>query len=152
MQLKIYPFFSNDLITEIINNKDDFIIEPFLDPEWINIWWKNIGIKEYNEIRYFVFSKDNRPKIILPLVTRKFLNLKIVEIAGGKISDYLSPIFNKKYEFSKDDLNFLSQEILKYYSEFDLVFFRKQKKCSNFSNSLLLLNKPILGLHNCYSI
>lgn len=152
MQLKIYPFFSNDLITEIINNKDDFIIEPFLDPEWINIWWKNIGIKEYNEIRYFVFSKDNRPKIILPLVTRKFLNLKIVEIAGGKISDYLSPIFNKKYEFSKDDLNFLSQEILKYYSEFDLVFFRKQKKYSNFSNPLLLLNKPILGLHNCYSI
>lgn len=152
MQLKIYSYFSDELINEIVHNKDNYMIEPFLDPEWIKIWWKNIGINEYNQIRYFVFSKDNKPKIILPLVTRKFLNLKIVEIAGGKVSDYLSPIFNKKYEFSKNDLNFLRQEIFKYYSDFDLVFFRKQKKYSNYNNPLLLLNKPFLGLHNCYSI
>ena len=52
MQLKIHNSFSDELITEIVNNKDDYIIEPFLDPEWINIWWKNIGINEYNEINY----------------------------------------------------------------------------------------------------
>jgi CelD/BcsL family acetyltransferase involved in cellulose biosynthesis len=152
MQLKIYPSFSDELIAEIINNKDDYIVEPFLDPEWINIWWKNIGINEYSEIKYFVFTKDDNPKIIIPLVTRKFFYLKLVEIAGGKVSDYLSPIFNKKYNFSQNDLNFISQEILKYFNDYDLVFFRKQKKYSNFSNPLLFLDKPILGLHKCYSI
>ena len=152
MQLKIYPSFSNELITEIVKNKDDYIVEPFLDPEWINIWWKNIGINEYSKIKYFVFTKDDKPKIIIPLVTRKFLYLKLVEIAGGKVSDYLSPIFNKRYNFSQNDLNFISQEILKYFHDYDLVFFRKQKKYSNSSNPLLFLDKPILSLHKCYNI
>jgi len=152
MQLKIYSSFSGELINEIVKNRDDYVIEPFLDPEWINIWWKNIGINEYDEIKYFVFTNNDKPKIIIPLVTRKFFNLKLVEIAGGKVSDYLSPIFNKKYYFSQCDLNFISHEILKYFDGSDLVIFRKQKKYSNYTNPLLSLDKPILGLHKCYNI
>jgi CelD/BcsL family acetyltransferase involved in cellulose biosynthesis len=152
MQLKIISSLSNEFITEIFNRNDEYIIEPFLDPEWINIWWKNIGVKEYDEIKYFVFFKNDKPKLILPLVTRKLMYLKIVEIAGGKVSDYLSPIFDKKYKFSEHDLNFIRNEIFKYYNNYDLFFFRKQKKYKDLSNPLLFLDKPILGLHNCYSI
>ena len=101
---------------------------------------------------YFVFNKNDKPLIIIPLVTRKFFYLKLVEIAGGKVSDYMTPIFNKKYEFIQTDLNFISEEILKYFNDYDLVLFRKQKKYSNFSNPLLSLDKPILGIHKCYSI
>ena len=55
MQLKTDTTFSKDYIKEIQNNRDDYLIEPFLDPVWINTWWKNIGINEYDEIKYLIF-------------------------------------------------------------------------------------------------
>ena len=63
MQLKTDTSFSKDYIKEIINNRDDYLIEPFLDPVWINTWWKNIGINEYDEIKYLIFLKNNKPKL-----------------------------------------------------------------------------------------
>ncbi len=152
MQLKTDTTFSKDYIKEIQNNRDDYLIEPFLDPVWINTWWKNIGINEYDEIKYLIFLKNNKPKIILPLVTRKIFNLKLVEMAGGKVSDYLSPIFDKRYKFTNEDIKFINQELFKNFKSYDLFFFRKQKNYQNYDNPLILLDKPILGLHKSYSI
>ena len=38
-------------VTEIINEKSNYIIEPFLDPLWTINWWKNIGKNEYDEFK-----------------------------------------------------------------------------------------------------
>ena len=152
MQLKIHSSLPDQVLSNIINNKNDYVIEPFLDPSWTNVWWKNIGKNEYNDIKYFIFNKDDTPVILIPLVVRKIFFLKIVEIAGGKVSDYLSPIFNKKYDFSEKDLKFINNEIFKYFDNYDLIFFRKQKKYLNYNNPLLYLDKPILGIHKSYGI
>jgi len=152
MQLKIHSSFPDQVLYELINNKSDYLIEPFLDPSWTNVWWKNIGNKEYIDIKYFVFIKNDIPVMLIPIVHRKFFFLKIVEIAGGKVSDYLSPIFNKKYKFTDLDLRFIKNEILKYYRKYDLIFFRKQKKYLHHNNPLLNLDKPILGIHKSYNI
>ena len=152
MQLKIYPSFPDELIDEILSEKSNYIIEPFLDPIWVNNWWKNIGKNEYNEIKYLNFINDENYKLIVPLVTREIFGLKIIEIAGGKVSDYLSPIFHKKLKLSRMDLIFIKEEIFKNFKNIDLIFFRKQKQYESTQNPILLLDKPIMGLHKSYSI
>ena len=152
MQLKVHSLFPDQILNEIIKNEKDYLIEPFLDPTWINVWWKNIGNKEYTNIKYFVFSKNDMPIMVIPIVDRTIFFLKIVEIAGGKVSDYLSPIFNKKYNFTDLDLKFIRSEIIKHYEKCDIIFFRKQKKYLNNNNPLLCLAKPILGIHKSYNI
>ena len=152
MQLEIHNFLPSKVIKKLIDKKEHFVIEPFLDPDWTRIWWKNIGINEYDEIKYFIFSHENEPVIIVPLVSRKVFILKVVEIAGGKVSDYLSPIFSKKYNFNKYDLIFIQNQILKYFNKHDLVVFRKQKNYSEKPNPFLKLSSPLLGLHQSHSL
>ncbi len=152
MQLNIYSSLPDELIEEIINEKSNYIIEPFLDPLWTINWWKNIGKNEYDEFKYLNFIDDKDHKLIVPLVTKQYLGLKIIEIAGGKVSDYLSPIFHKDLELTQHNLNYIKKEIFKNFKNSDLIFFRKQKNYNLIQNPFLLLDKPIIGLHNSYSI
>ena len=71
MQLNIQHL-CHELINEILNEKSNYIIEPFLDPLWTNNWWENIGKYEHDEIKYLIFT-DNNQKLVVPLVTRKYL-------------------------------------------------------------------------------
>ncbi len=152
MQLEIYPSLPDEVIKEITNEKNNYIIEPFLDPVWIYKWWKNIGKNEYYEIKYFIFSKNKKYKLIFPLVIRNFFGLKIIEIAGGKVSDYLSPIFHKKLKLFNEDLNFIKEKIFKNFKNADLIFFNKQKQYYSSPNPILELDKPIIHLHKSYNI
>ena len=151
MQLNIYSSLPDELIKEIINEKNNYIIEPFLDPLWTKLV-EMLGKNEYDEIKYLSFIDDKNQKLIVPLVVRKYIGLKIIEIAGGKVSDYLSPIFHKNLELTKLNLNYIKKEIFKNFKNADLIFFRKQKKYNLTQNPFLLLDKPIIGLHKSYSI
>ena len=152
MQLNIHTSLPDELINEILNEKSNYIIEPFLDPLWTNNWWENIGKYEHDEIKYLIFTDDNNKKLVVPLVTRKYLGLKIIEVAGGKVSDYLSPIFHKDFEITNNNLNYIKKEIFNNFKNSDLIFFRKQKKYDLTQNPFLLFDKPILGLHKAYRI
>ncbi len=152
MQLNIYPSLPDELINELLNEKNNYIIEPFLDPTWTINWWENIGKNEYDEIKYLNFIDDNNHKLIVPLVSRKYLRLKIIEVAGGKVSDYLSPIFHKDFELTNYNLNYIKKEIFNNFKNSDLIFFRKQKKYNLIQNPFLLMEKPTKGLHKAYSV
>ena len=152
MQLKIYESIPIEIIQKLKDKKNEYIVEPFLDPSWTETWWKNIGNFDYTELRYFIFSVNNEPILILPLVKKKFYFIRYIEVAGGIVSDYLTPIFKKKYKFSKDDFIFMSSEILRYFKKCDFLFFRKQKNSYNYTNPLFLFTKPIMGLHKSYNI
>lgn len=153
MQLDIYKdFIPIPIISELIENKNNFLIEPFLDPKWIDIWWKNIGKNEYDTIEYLIFKKNNSVVLILPLVRRKLFFINIVEIAGGKVSDYLTPIFSKIIILEDKDLLFIKKKLINHFNKCDIFFFRKQKKYHNLKNPLLNIHKPILAIHKSFNI
>ena len=70
MQLKIYESIPIEIIQKLKDKKNEYIVEPFLDPSWTETWWKNIGNFDYTELRYFIFSVNNEPILILPLVKK----------------------------------------------------------------------------------
>ena len=152
MQLKIFDDLPHDIILFLKDNNHNYSIEPFMDPKWLNIWWKNIGFREYESIRFFVFYKNNLPSLIIPLVKKIFLRINFVEIAGGKVSDYLNPIYNIQDNFSSDELSFIKTEIKKYFNKSDFLFFKKQIINSKKDNPILKLGKAYVNYYKRYSI
>ena len=59
-----------------------------------------------------ICEQNNLPfDLLLPLVKKKFYFIRYIEVAGGIVSDYLTPIFKKKYKVGTNSYLFLIIEI-----------------------------------------
>ena len=96
----------------------------FQSYEWNYSWYKYNNFKK--NLRIFLIYEEDKPIAIFPFIIERFLLFKFVKWIGYDLSDYLGPIFNKNYNFQKENFNFIWKEILELLKgESDLIILDK---------------------------
>lgn len=134
MEIKLKKNFDSEVYEawSDIEKQNDLLI--FQKYKWNHEW--SIRNNYKNNFRIIIVYIKNEPALIFPFFIKKFFFLKIISWIGDDLSDYLSPVVNKKLEINSKIFNEIWKKVLIILKvEADLILLNKQVKDMNYMHN-----------------
>jgi len=131
-EIKVFSEFSSELKAYWQNFEAESNSYCFQSYDWFENWANNFRTN-VNKYSFCIITVSTQAKTlcILPFEIEKKASLKILKWAGGKHTDYMSPILSKDFDLNENNFISLWKQIIKLVPKIDLIYLRKQPEFIN---------------------